>query len=338
MYKYFLPLILFYHISCSSGETNLPSVTTIQRNNSIAITLTDFDAQPGIILVNDKPLKDISGTDIVVSDDNYIQPGMNTIKVVVPGSTDTLVDSVYFSYELSYTLVKEYEHDIEKFTQGLFIEGSDLYESTGQEGHSGIWKSTIGANEIKAYQSVKNDDAIFGEGIAAIGNNLYQLSWENHLVFEYDKTTLKKKRTLNYPKEGWGLTTDGDTLIASDGSEWLYFINPADFSIYNQVAVSGASGKVTNLNELELTGRLVIANIWQSNTIVFIDKNNGNVLATADLTALSQSAHQQNPKADVLNGIAYDPSDNTLLVTGKLWPKYYRIKLNEKFDQLKQAP
>ncbi len=336
MHKYLLPFLMMATVSCKSGEETPASLIITRQNNALGISIEGVEDPAAVLLVNGQAYMPFKIGETTTITEDALRPGKNLIQVVRPATGDTLSDSAHFSYNISYTLVKEYPHDTEKFTQGLFLQGNDLYESTGLEGKSGIWKYKMDSDSFREYQSTHNTDAIFGEGIAAVGNKLFQLSWENKVVFEYDKQSLKKLREFSYPYEGWGLTTNGDSLIASDGSDQLYFINPSDFRIYHQVSVRGNEGKITYLNELELVGNIVLANIWQSNTIAFIDKNSGNVLATADLSALSQSAHQEQPKADVLNGIAYDPADGTLLVTGKLWPKMYRIKLDSRFDKIKQ--
>lgn len=339
MYKYFLPFLLLFVGSCENDDNRISSIAVTQQNNTLTIIIDGVTEKSSVLLVNGKNYDNFRLSGSTTIDEPYLLPGINLVQLIIPagtGKADTLSDSAFFSYEIGYTLVKEYKHDIERFTQGLFIEDDILYESTGLEGKSGIWKYKIGDHELTEYQSVHNNDEIFGEGIAAVKNSLFQLSWENKVVFEYDKNTLKKKKEFPYPYEGWGLTADGDSLIASDGSEILYFINPADFSIYNKVPVRGSSGLVKNINELEFVGSVIVANVWQSNTVIFIDKKSGYVLASVDLTALSQSARQENPKADVLNGIAYDPANNTFLVTGKLWPKVYRIKLDDRFEKIRQ--
>lgn len=321
--------------SCNGNETDdsqAPAMNISNQNRGLSLTVDNYKGKNALLLVNGKKVDQVNLAGETVIGGTYLVPGMNYLQLV--SGTDTLSDSAFFSYKLEYQLVKEYKHDIANFTEGLFIEGNVLYESTGLEGQSKILRYQMNGTDLSLINETSNDKSLFGEGIAAVGNSLYQLTWENHVVLEYDKNTLKKKQEFKYPNDGWGLTPNGDSLLASDGSAFLYFIRPAGFEVYHKIEVKGENGPVKEINELELVGKIVVANVWQTNTLVFIHKETGVVIATADLSALSNSASQENPKRDVLNGIAYDPADGTFLVTGKFWTKLYRIKFDEQFDQL----
>lgn len=332
----FLSLAAFTFLcSCNGNEADTsqsPAMNITGQNRGLSLTVDNYNEKNASLLVNGKKVDPVNLSGETIIGDAYLLPGMNYLHLV--SGTDTLADSTFFSYKLEYQLVKEYKHDITNFTEGLFIEGNILYESTGLEGQSKIRRYQMNGPELSLINEINNEKTIFGEGIAAVGNSLYQLTWENHVVYEYDKNTLKKKKEFQYPNDGWGLTPNGDSLLASDGSAFLYFIRPAGFEVYNKIEVKGENGPVKEINELELVGKIVVANVWQTNTLIFIHKETGLVVATADLSALANSASQENPKRDVLNGIAYDPADGTFIVTGKFWTKLYRIRFDEKFDQL----
>jgi glutaminyl-peptide cyclotransferase len=320
--------------SCGTTEeeNELLSMGIVAGNDNVTVTIGNNTGETAKLLVNGKAVNNVNPKGGTIIGEPQLAPGMN--QLMLAAGKDTLRDSVFFSYKIDFQLVKEYPHDISNFTEGLFLDNNVLYESTGLEGQSKIARYQLDPQGPTLMNEVKNDKSIFGEGIGISGNNLYQLTWQNHYVLVYDKTSLKPINKFVYPKEGWGLTPNGDSLIASDGSANLYFVNPGKFEIYNTLEVKGEGGPLKNINELELVRNIVVANVWQTNTLAFINKNTGIVLATADLKALAQSASQENPKADVLNGIAYDPADGTFLITGKLWSKLYRIKLDAVWDKL----
>jgi glutamine cyclotransferase len=336
--KKFLWLPLLLGVAACSNESattqSAASFLVLKQGNQASVTIENVPAEKTSLYINGQKFEgwNKSLTQSIAA--SHLQPGQNYFKLVVEGSNDTLSDELFFSYNISYQLVQEYPHDTEHFTQGLLFNDGILYESTGLEGKSGIWKYKVNNTGFTEIGSVKNDPAIFGEGIAIVGNQLYQLSWKNKKVLRYNKSNLKKEQEFDYPEEGWGLCNYGDTLIASDGSEQLHFIDPKQFNIVRSIQVKGEQGPLRELNELELVQDIIIANVWQTHTLAFIDLHSGHVLGTADLTALYQSARQQYSQIDVLNGVAYDPKDGTLLVTGKNWPKMYRIRLDEQFQRL----
>jgi glutaminyl-peptide cyclotransferase len=167
---------------------------------------------------------------------------------------------------------------------------------------------------------------LFGEGIAIYGDRIIQLTWQSHIGLVYDKTSFELLRTFSYPTEGWGLTHDGARLIMSDGTATLHFLDPETFVEVGQVEVYDVDGPVVRLNELEYIGGEIYANIWQTDRIVRIDPQTGQVLGWVDLSGLLSPEDRQQP-VDVLNGIAYDPASDRLFVTGKLWPKLFEIEL-----------
>lgn len=227
---------------------------------------------------------------------------------------------------IPYKLKMRWKHDTQAWTQGLLIHNGQLYESTGQKQS---WIGIIDITTGKPDKKVVLDDQYFGEGITILNGKLYQLTWQNKVGFVYDLKSFKKIREFNYSTEGWGLTHDGHHLIMSDGTDKLVFLDTATLQTVRTVNVTDSNGPVTKLNELEFMEGFVLANQWETNRIVKIDPSTGKVVGVLDLTPLAREARMANPKADVLNGIAYHPSTKLLIVTGKFWPSCYVLQLNQ---------
>jgi glutamine cyclotransferase len=226
---------------------------------------------------------------------------------------------------ISYTVQNSIPHDIEAFTQGFVIHNGQLYESTGQ---GGSWIGVVDVNTGKADKKVILPKNYFGEGITILNNKIYQLTWQNKVGFVYDLRTFKELKKFSYDTEGWGLTHDGTDLIMSDGTDQLLYLDSATLQVKKKVAVTQNGQPVTSLNELEFVNGNVYANIWQTDTIVRIDPATGHVTGVLDLGPLTKQARSLNPQMDVLNGIAWHASTQSMLVTGKLWPFTYVLKLN----------
>jgi glutamine cyclotransferase len=230
------------------------------------------------------------------------------------------------SLALSYQVVTTFPHDIEAFTQGLLIHNGKILESTGQHGNS--WIAEVDPVTGEHHKKVVLDRKFFGEGIAILNNKLYQLTYTEKIGFIYDATTYERIGQWNYNSEGWGITTDGVSLIMSDGSSKITFLDSATLQPTKTITVLFNNRALKYINELEYIDGYIFANVWQTNLILKIDPNNGKVVGKIDLTSLADQASSLYPNADVLNGIAYDPNAKALLVTGKLWPRAYLIKLN----------
>ena len=220
-------------------------------------------------------------------------------------------------------VVKEYPHDVKSYTQGLFFEDGQLYESTGQYGQSTFRKVDLKTGEPQ--RKLDFSRKYFVEGSVMFGNELFVLTWTNRVAFVYDASTLEYKATYSYPREGWGLTTDGESLIASDGSASLYFMGK-DFRVSRKVTVKMNGQPVRFLNELEYIDGKIWANVYTSDLIVIIDPATGNVEAVVDCTGLLPD-RLRTGDTDVLNGIAYNPADRKIYLTGKNWPKLYEVRL-----------
>lgn len=220
-------------------------------------------------------------------------------------------------------VVKEYPHDTGAYTQGLFFDGGRFYESTGQFGESSFREVELATGKVLSKMNFQQK--YFGEGSVMLDGKLYILTWLNKVAFVYDAKTLEYKQTYSYPREGWGLTTDGKSLIASDGSARLYFLTP-EFKQERYVDVKMDGRAVRNLNELEYIDGKVWANVYMTDLIVIINPADGTVEASIDCTGLLPR-NLREPRTDVLNGIAQDPATGKIYLTGKYWPRLYEIRL-----------
>ena len=226
----------------------------------------------------------------------------------------------------SYEIVKIYPHDPDAFTQGLVFRDGKLLESTGEEG-----RSSLRSVDLDSGQTVKKVDLAsqyFGEGMTVLNKKIYQLTWQHHIGFIYDYQTFERLGDFNYEGEGWGLTTDGQSLILSDGSNHLRFLDPNTFRVIRTVPVTENGKPVLQLNELEFINGEIYSNIWHSTRIVSINPQNGAVTASIDFAGLVSQSGAHDEEA-VLNGIAYDDASGRIFVTGKLWPKLFEIKIKK---------
>jgi glutamine cyclotransferase len=223
-----------------------------------------------------------------------------------------------------YQIVNIWPHDSNAFTQGLILMDGKLLESTGQEGRSSLRSVELETGKI--LKKVDVPEPYFAEGIAVLNGKVYQLTWQHHLGFIYDSQNFQRVGEFNYDGEGWGLTTDGKSLILSDGSNRIRFIDPSSYRVTKTISVLDGNTPVRELNELEFVQGEIYANIWHDDRIVTIDPQSGHVTSWIDLTSLIPRDELQDPEA-VLNGIAYDQANNKLYVTGKLWPRLFEIKV-----------
>lgn len=213
-------------------------------------------------------------------------------------------------------------HEKTHFTQGLFFDGSDLVESTGQYGGSGLYRRTLKGDVLDSARLIER---YFGEGSVAVGSDVFYLTWKSKKAFIYNRKPFKAKGEFRIPTEGWGLTYWNNALLMSNGSDELLKIALGGFNVIGSIKVTDEGRPVTMLNELEVVGNTLYANIWQTSLIAVIDLPSGKVLRYLDLTSKAKSLKRQNRDMDVLNGIAYDGKN--LWITGKFWPQIYKIKL-----------
>lgn len=234
---------------------------------------------------------------------------------------------------LDYSVVKAYPHDTSSYTQGLIWYNNTLYEGTGREGFSKLAKININNGKAEQQELIAKNE--FGEGITILNGKIYQLTWQNHKVHVYDLATLKKVQDFSWTYEGWGITTDGKSLIISTGSSNLYYVDPVTFNVQKTVGVTDNYGPVENLNELEFVNGHIYSNKYLTNYILQINPETGKVEGRLDLKEIFMRSGKTydagvipDPDQDVLNGIAFNAANNTFYVTGKQWPALFEIKIN----------
>ena len=212
-------------------------------------------------------------------------------------------------------------HEQSHFTQGLFFDGKELIETTGLYGQSGLYRRTL---EGEILDSVRLADKYFGEGSIAVGDDIFYLTWKSKKAFIYSRKPFAKKGEFYIPTEGWGLTYWKNALLMSNGSEELLQIALGAFNVVGVIRVTDNGVPVKLLNELEVVGDTLYANIWQTGAIAVIELPSGRVVRYLDLSRKVAELKRKYPDIDVLNGIAYD--GKYLWVTGKNWPRIYKIK------------
>ncbi len=230
------------------------------------------------------------------------------------------------------TLVQAYPHDPTAFCQGLVVYDGQLLEGTGQYSHSRLRRVDIESGRSVADQKLGSE--IFGEGITVWKDTVLQLTWRNGYLITYDAKTLQKTGTVRYSaidrslREGWGIAHDGHSLIISDGSSTMRFVNPETFRLERTLTVRAGSRALSKLNELEFVNGQIYANVWYDDRIACIDAENGAVTGWIELSHLRPREVRGNREA-VLNGIAWDEKSGRLFVTGKHWPKLFEISVDD---------
>lgn len=228
-------------------------------------------------------------------------------------------------YEYGYEVVREYPHDPQAFTQGLFVLNGFLYESTGLLGRSSVRQVSLETGQVLArFEMPKN---YWQEGIVNWKQEIIGLSWQQQTGYVFDLKSLKPKRQFRYAGEGWGLTQDGKRIIMSDGTAELRFWDPATLKENGRLQVTFRGNPVAHLNELEWMKGEILANVWQTDLIARINPANGKVIGWINLAGLLKHSERVAGQTDVLNGIAYDAVNDRLFVTGKNWPKLFQIRL-----------
>lgn len=233
---------------------------------------------------------------------------------------------------LGYSIVQTFPHDTSFYTQGYTFYKGELYEGTGDPNRSGQTRlMKVDLKTGKALIQKRLDKKYFGEGVTVLRDTIYQLTWQEHKVFVYvlNGKEFKQVKEFDLPTEGWGLTTDGQRLIVSDGSGKLYYYDPTTFKLLTKSSIMEGNNETFNLNELEFIDGFVYANQYQYPYILKIDPAAGRVVAKYDLTNLWNKVKVIDPEVDVPNGIAYDEATKKIYITGKLWPEAYEIKLGQ---------
>jgi glutaminyl-peptide cyclotransferase len=227
---------------------------------------------------------------------------------------------------LAWETVDAMSHDTGAWTQGLLIDDEGrLFESTGIVGQTSIRELDRATGAV--LRSAAPPEEVYGEGLALAGDRLIQITWRDGVALAWDPDTFAVVDRYRYDGEGWGLCTDGDRLVMSDGSATLAFRDPETFETTGSVQVTAAGQPVTMLNELECVDGDVWANVWETPWIVRIDPATGVVTGVLDMTGLAVPDPSATDPGAVLNGIAYDPERGTFLLTGKLWPTLYEVRI-----------
>lgn len=231
--------------------------------------------------------------------------------------------------QYTYEVVKTYPHDSKAYTQGLVWIPDGFYESTGQYGSSDLRQVKLA--DGRPTKLVPVESRYFAEGLALLNGQLFQLTWEDQIGFVYDAATFKRTGSFRYEGEGWGLTTDGKSLILSDGTNKIRFLDPKTFKVQRTISVyrdNDSRYPLTDLNELEFIKGEIWANVWKTDSIVRISPDDGKLVGRIDFTGLLGVT--LNDPDDVLNGIAYDEKADRIFVTGKRWPKLFEVKVKPK--------
>lgn len=220
-------------------------------------------------------------------------------------------------------VIATFPHDPAAFTQGLLWHDGVFFESTGRYGQSSLRKVAIVSGEVQLRHDL--DSRFFGEGLALKNDRLVQLTWLENTALVYDMTNFAPVDTFPYPTQGWGLTNDDTHFIMSDGSDQIYFRDD-NFELVKTIFVTRDGEPVNQLNELEFVNGLIYANVWQTEIIVGIDPQSGDVRRVIDCSGLVAAENPQGSGA-VLNGIAYNPQTDTFYLTGKLWKTVFEVRL-----------
>jgi glutamine cyclotransferase len=247
--------------------------------------------------------------------------GSSTAKQVATGATAEGIP-VY-----SYQVVNSWPHDIEAYTQGLVFHDGVLFESTGLRGSSSLRRVELKTGKVKKKLEVARE--YFAEGMTIFHDKIFQLTWQSHKGFVYDLKKFRQEGEFAYKGEGWGLTHDDHSLILSDGTNRIRFLDPSSFEVQRTITVYDNGEPLTDLNELEYIKGEIYANIWKTDRIVRLDPATGKINAWIDMTGLHHEGNDPDSE-NCLNGIAYDAGNDRLFVTGKRWPKLFEIRLVRK--------
>lgn len=338
-FSFFIFMALF---SCKAEDKFIINVPKkIQTNKELTVSISEKNNKPidsVQFLLDDKKVKSGQTSSTIKITDFKL--GKHTVTAIVfhENKTTKVTETVYFLADsapeiYTYKIINTYPHDKGAYTQGLEFFNGFLYEGTGRPGSSSIRKVELKTGKVLQQKDL--DEQYFGEGITIFNNKLYQLTWQAGIGFVYDLNSFEQEKSFKYTKsqEGWGLTHNGEKLIKTDGTEFIWFLNPETLVEEDYIEVYTNKRKVEKLNELEFVNGLIYANIWQQNTILMVNPANGKVEGVANLTSLKTIIEKEQKLDDadeVLNGIAFDIDTNRLFVTGKHWGKLYEIELIKK--------
>jgi glutaminyl-peptide cyclotransferase len=241
------------------------------------------------------------------------------------GTTDEETTTAPTTPAMTYSVVSKHAHDTSYFTEGLEFYKGKLIESTGLEGKSKLVQYDLATGKLD--KEISLDPKSFGEGVSIFRDTVYQLTYRESKVNVYEINNFRKIKELSINGEGWGLTHDSTALIATNGSNNLYYYEPGTFKLLKKVEVTEGGSPATNLNEVEYINGFIYANQWQYPYVLKIDPASGEVVAKMDLTSIINQEKAQNPNAQELNGIAFHPEAKKFYVTGKNWSKIYELQI-----------
>ncbi len=238
---------------------------------------------------------------------------------------------------ISFEILDELPHDNSHYTQGLLYDDGRLIENTGLYGESALFELDLRSARILRKQVLPR--AVFGEGAALLDGTLHVLTWREQRGFLFSRS-FEPRGEFRYSGEGWGLTTDGRSLIFSDGSSQLLWLDPKTHAVLRALEVRDGERPVELLNELEYAHGWILANIWRSDRVAMIDPASGRVAAWIDLSPLRQrlAGRADAGNAEVLNGLAYNPASDVLYATGKRWPRLFALRLHWPATDAAAAP
>ncbi|MEN8124392.1 MAG: glutaminyl-peptide cyclotransferase [Bacteroidota bacterium] len=335
-YFVFITLIgMFFFISCGNKyKLELLSPKMIKIDKSFNLSVKEKNNLPidsVQYFLNGKPLPSNENIEI-----KSVKLGKHAVSATVyyADKEKKLTNSIYFMAKnppviYTFEIINEYPHDKSAFTQGFEYKNGFLYESTGQYGQSSLRKVVLETGEV--IQKIDIDKQYFTEGMTILNDKIYQLTWLKKKGFIYDLETFKLDKSFKYQqsKEGWGLTNNGKNLIKTDGTERMWFLDPETLKEEYFIETYTDKRKAEKLNELEFVNDKIYANIWQQNSMLIVNPESGAIEGIVDLKGLQKKAGQTG-QDNVLNGIAYDKTNDRLFVTGKNWDKVFEIKLIEK--------
>jgi glutamine cyclotransferase len=307
------------------GNTVAVDVKTKLRNGEIDNIKLYYEGQL---------IKESTELDFRVENVTLNSVGRNTFRAVAT-KTDSVSNTRVISVNVvsdiepkkyTYKTVNNYPHNQDFYTQGLEFHNGFLYEGTGENGASGLFKVNYTTGEI--LQQHLLDEKYFGEGITILNDKIYQLTYRAQKGFVYNLGDFAKIDSFQFQsQQGWGLTNDGENLIMSNGTHEIIWLNPEDFSEVKRIQVANNRGIINNINELELINGSLFANVYTTNLIIEIDPETGKVLSEINMEGILNLYQNPEDQIDYLNGIAYNAQTNRLFVTGKWWPRMFEIEL-----------
>lgn len=345
---FFISLLVLLFMACGSGNQKPSSLfeivlegntTTIKQNDALGVSVKNLKDK-----TIDKIVYSIDDHDMALTGNklkfNIPKLGNKILKAAVTyeGNTVNVTKKIKLLAEkapeiYTYTIVKEYPHDTNAYTQGLEFYNDTLYESTGKRGRSFLRKLDFETGKV--FQQLDLDDTYFGEGITVLNNKVYQLTWQNGMGFIYDAEGLKKLDNFQYGKssEGWGLANNGSKIYKSDGTEKIWILNPDTLIEEGYIETVTNSSVFNKANELEYVDGKLYANVYQKPSVMIIDSNNGAIEGVVNFGGLSDKVTKTDTWVatdNVLNGIAYHPTRKTFFVTGKDWDKLFEVQIHKK--------